>query len=115
LENIVRKDAISWKNALSVKGIYLINDLKAKKKYIGKASGESGVWGRWSEYIRNGHGGNVTLKKIMEDSDKGWKYVKDNYVFTLLEHLGSWEESEIDSRESYWKNVFGSRSEYNEN
>ena len=51
LENVINKDHPSWKNALSIKGIYLITDTKTGKKYVGKASGEKGFWQRWSDYI----------------------------------------------------------------
>ena len=36
-------DHPSWKNALSIKGIYLITDTESGKKYVGKASGEGGL------------------------------------------------------------------------
>ncbi|MFC5502107.1 GIY-YIG nuclease family protein [Lysinimonas soli] len=52
-----------WRTALeSVKGIYLIADSTGPGRlYVGQASGEDGVLGRWNEYARNGHGGNVAL------------------------------------------------------
>jgi hypothetical protein len=52
-----------WRTALaSVKGIYLIADSTGPGRlYVGLASGKDGVLGRWNEYARNGHGGNVAL------------------------------------------------------
>jgi len=109
LENIMKKDVLSWKNALSIKGIYLITDIKTGKKYVGKADGAYGIWQRWSDYINNGHGGDVDLKKLVDD--KGFDYIKQNYKFTLLETITGWDENNIDDRESYWKRVLLSRME----
>ena len=107
LEAIMRKDSQAWKNALSIKGIYLITDTKTKKKYVGKADGEHGIWQRWGDYIRDGHGGDVDLKKLVET--KGFDYVKLYYKFSLLEPITGWDEYDIDDRESYWKRVLLSR------
>ena len=110
LENVINKDHPSWKNALSVKGIYLITDTQTGKKYVGKASGEHGFWQRWSDYINDGHGGDVDLKKLI-DSNGGLQYARENYKFTLLEIVESNLEDDIDARESYWKRVLMSRLE----
>lgn len=54
-----------WRTALrSVQGIYLITDTKTGKLYVGKADGAERFLGRWSEYARNGHGGNVALREL---------------------------------------------------
>lgn len=110
LENVIKKDHPSWKNALSIRGIYLITDTKTGKKYVGKASGEKGIWQRWSNYIFDGHGGDVDLKKLM-DFEGGLQYAHDNYKFTLLEIVESNIETDIDDRETYWKKVLMSRLE----
>lgn len=107
LENVIKKDSESWKNALSIKGIYLITDIKTGKRYVGSASGENGIWQRWSDYINDGHGGDVDLKNLVET--KGFEYIRNNYKFTLLETLNDWSENEIYDRESYWKRVLLSR------
>ena len=109
LEAIINKDAPAWKNALSIKGIYLITDTQTGKKYVGKADGENGIWQRWSDYISDGHGGDVDLKKLVDA--KGFEYVRQNYKFTLLEPISGWDEYDIDDRESYWKRVLLSRME----
>ena len=96
-----------WKEALSIKGIYLITDTKTGKKYVGKADGENGIWGRWKCYIRNGHGGDVALKELMER--KGLTYAMNNYKFTLLEPITGEDEPVINERESYWKRVLMTR------
>lgn len=109
LEAIMKKDAPAWKNALSIKGIYLITDIKTGKKYVGKASGERGIWQRWGDYIANGHGNDVDLQKLV--NEKGFPYVRQNYKFSLLEAITGWDEYNIDDRESYWKRVLLSRME----
>ena len=51
LEIIVAQHIESWKGALSnVSGVYLITDTKTGKLYVGSATGEGGIWQRWSEY-----------------------------------------------------------------
>ncbi|MCL1979885.1 MAG: GIY-YIG nuclease family protein [Proteobacteria bacterium] len=69
LKDIVTNEYIDWKRMLSAtKGIYLISDTKTGKLYVGSAYGENGIWGRWSEYVKtNGHGGNKTLKGLIEN------------------------------------------------
>ena len=92
---------ISWQTALSsVRGIYLLTCPKTKEQYVGKATGEHGFWGRWSEYFRSGHGGNVGLKS-RDPSD---------YQISILEVCGSgMSEAEITELESLWKRKLQSR------
>lgn len=53
----------SWITALqSTKGVYLLTCPKTKEQYVGSATGESGFWQRWQDYVQNGHGGDVALK-----------------------------------------------------
>lgn len=63
---VVADDRYSqWRTALSsVQGIYLIADTKIGKLYVGKADGAERFVGRWTEYARNGHGGNVALREL---------------------------------------------------
>ncbi len=59
LEALVRNSRADWQGALgSVKGIYLVSDTKMRKRYVGSAYGEHGIWARWCEYVATGHGGN---------------------------------------------------------
>lgn len=109
LETIMKKDAVVWKTALAVKGIYLITDTKTGKKYVGKADGDLGFWQRWGDYISDGHGGDVDLKKLVDN--KGFEYIRQYYKFSILEVLTGWDENDIDERESYWKRVLMSRME----
>jgi hypothetical protein len=56
-----------WRAHLrAVGGIYLILAEVTGALYLGSASGEEGIWGRWREYARTGDGGNVKLKHLIE-------------------------------------------------
>ncbi|MGH6678793.1 MAG: GIY-YIG nuclease family protein [Bradyrhizobium sp.] len=90
----------SWIDVLrSTKGIYLLTCPKTKEQYIGKASGEDGFWGRWQGYVSNSHGGNMILK-IRKPTD---------YQVSILETVGSGNESELDALEARWKRKLQSR------
>jgi predicted GIY-YIG superfamily endonuclease len=108
LELIIDQSIESWKGALSnVSGVYLITDKKTGKLYVGSATGENGIWSRWSEYSKNGHGGNKNLIKILKD--EGDKY-SDNFQYSVLEIADTHSSDEdVLKRESYWKNVLCSR------
>lgn len=90
----------TWMETLrNTKGIYLLTCPKTKEQYVGKASGESGFWGRWQNYISNSHGGNILLKS-RDPSD---------YQVSILETVGTANESELDVLEARWKKKLQSR------
>ncbi len=116
IKRVISKDQIEWKAALQIKGIYLLTDKLSGKRYVGQASGQGGIWQRWSDYVKDGHGGNVALKCLVKS--EGREYVDQNFTFTLLEIVESNLEKDIDARETYWKNVLMTRNPkfgYNEN
>jgi hypothetical protein len=41
--------------------------MKNGKQYVGSAVGAEGFWGRWMEYARDGHGGNLGMKDTADD------------------------------------------------
>jgi hypothetical protein len=54
-----------WRARLSaVGGIYLILAEGSGDLYVGSASGEGGIWGRWREYAKSGHAGNTLLGSL---------------------------------------------------
>lgn len=108
LENVMSKDHLPWKNALMIKGIYLITDTKTGKKYVGKASGQGGFWQRWKDYINDGCGGDVDLAALI-NANGGLSYARQYYKFTLLEIVESNLVDDLDARENYWKRVLMSR------
>ncbi len=104
LDIIIDENNSSWKAALSnVLGIYIITDTITGKQYVGSATGEGGIWQRWCDYSRTGHGGNKELKQIL--TSEGREYAQ-NFQYAVLEiadtHVSN---EEILERESYWKKV----------
>jgi len=73
------------------------------------------LWQRWTDYIKDGHGGDVELKEIVKKNSI--KYVEDNFQYSILENFNSNVECEyVLKRESYWKKVFDSyKHGYNKN
>lgn len=108
LDLLVRHNTESWRTALSsVKGIYLITDSETGKLYVGKADGETGIWGRWCKYANTGHGHNKAL--VQELGIKASDRQRD-LRFSLLEIMDLQSApGEIDRRESHWKAILETR------
>lgn len=108
LKYIIDNNLPTWKSALSnVKGIYLIVDTKNGKQYVGSASGEDCLWQRWSDYAKNGHGGNKELQALLKTNGSNYK---DNFKYSILEVCNMNFGSEyIRNREIYWKEVLLSK------
>lgn len=109
-----------WKNKLSaVKAVYCLNNHDENKVYIGSAYNKNGLMGRWQNYFDTSTGGNVELKKVLENHKDDANYFLDNFYFSVLETFSlTASDDEIISRESYWKDVFNSRDSkqgYNKN
>lgn len=108
LEIIVRDGTSSWRTALSsVAGVYLISDIRSGKLYVGSATGEGGIWQRWSQYANSGHAGNIELIELMKvggvDSMSGFR-------FSILEIADPHESPQgMLKRESHWKRVLMTR------
>jgi hypothetical protein len=85
----------SWLSALrSSRGVYLLTCPKTKEQYVGSATGEEGLWGRWQDYIQTGHGGNLGLKS-RDPSD---------YQVSILEVAGtSATKEDILGMEGRWQ------------
>ena len=111
MEVIFKQQRKGWKEHLSdIKGVYLISDKSNGKKYVGSVYGEGGcIWERWAEYIKNGHGGNEELKKLIEKKG-GKKYARKNFKFSLLEIMSKNRTDKfIQERENDWKKVLLTR------
>ncbi|MHA0870966.1 GIY-YIG nuclease family protein [Enterobacter cloacae] len=109
LGTIIRQQLESWKTALSiVKGIYLLTDVDGEKLYVGQASGEEGIWGRWKVYFETGHGRNIGLIDAFGTCEE--ERLK-NVTFSILEIMDiNSDACEINRRESHWKRILLSRS-----
>jgi hypothetical protein len=108
LESIVRQGVESWRAALSsVAGVYLISDTATGNLYVGSATGEGGIWQRWTDYALTHHGGNKELAALVKE---GGAERAAAFRFSILEiadtHAGS---QEILQRESHWKTVLLTR------
>lgn len=114
LDFILKKEIKEWKLPLiNSKGIYLLLDIKTNKKYIGSANGVDGFWGRWLEYINNGHGGNKQLLELWKQDSN---YFKENFKFSILEVVASnFSDEAIEVKESKWKDKLNSRGEFGYN
>ena len=111
LETLIRNDRPDWRAALeSVKGVYLITVHTASTvhRYVGAAYGVQGIWSRWADYIKTGHGGNAGLRKLM--GDRGLAYCRQHFRFALLEHMprNTLDET-VQARETHWKDILGTR------
>ncbi|TNE62671.1 MAG: GIY-YIG nuclease family protein [Alphaproteobacteria bacterium] len=117
LEAIVKNQKSDWRGALqNVKGVYLITDVSAGKRYVGSAYGDAGVWARWSCYVETGHGYNDELTKLI--AEKGMGYARQHFRFSLLEFRPmSFDDRLLIEREGYWKQVLLTRGQwgYNKN
>lgn len=116
LDVVVQQNIDAWRSPLSsVKGIYLISDTRTGKLYVGKADGEEGIWARWAEYSLTTHGHNVALAREfgIETSPER----QHDLRFSLLEIADlNAMPSEINARESFWKEILLSRQHgYNMN
>ncbi|WP_236698415.1 GIY-YIG nuclease family protein [Xylophilus sp. Leaf220] len=96
-----------WQQELkNVCGIYLITDEKTGYQYVGSASGACGIWQRWSDYSRTGHGDNLGLIARLHETPG----CDSEFRFTLLEMLPlGIAKTEAEARENYWKIALGSR------
>jgi hypothetical protein len=112
LETLVHNSRPDWKAALgSVKGIYLVSDVKTGKRYVGSAYGDQGIWSRWTSYVATGHGGNVELRPLVEDPTL--EYCRKSFRFALLEYRPSATPDDvIFSREAFWKRILLTRGEH---
>jgi hypothetical protein len=117
----------SWEQILSeVYGVYLITDKKTGQLYVGSATGQSGIYGRWATYLssdgydkselEDSQYPNVKLKELV--NKEGIAYIEKNFQYTVLEIFNKDEAGKRQAleREGYWKQVLQSREfGYNRN
>ena len=85
----------SWRGPLGQwRGIYLIYDTARQAGYVGSAYGQDNILGRWLEYSRTGHGGNVGLRQSEAT----------NLRFSILQRTSpDMEPADIIELEATWK------------
>lgn len=123
LKNVIDKQM--WKDALrNVYGVYLLTDANTGKLYVGSATGENGIYGRWHTYLDKGYDEeecnkeypNKRLKELVKSETID--YIKRNFYYTVLEIFSKNEfgKDKALERESYWKMVLKTREKgYNDN
>jgi len=97
-----------WRARLeSVAGVYLILAEKTGDLYVGSAYGASGIWGRWEQYAKTGHGDNKLLKKLLAQ-DKDYP---ERFRFSLLQILPkTFTRHEVIKREKLYQKKLGTRA-----
>jgi hypothetical protein len=108
LKTIIRDANPSWKGALAnVAGVYLITDTSDGRLYVGSATGDEGLWQRWSDYAKTGHGGNRELKELLREEGP------DHVAFFQLSLLEICDAqtgvAEVIARECHWKDILMTR------
>jgi hypothetical protein len=112
LEAIWKDSPVEWRGPLeNCKGVYLITDKNTGSRYVGSATGEDGIWSRWSAYLLGeGHGGNKKIISLLKRS--GEDYCRTHFQFALLEYASSRDDSyAVRDRENHWKQVLFTRGE----
>ena len=106
LSHIVKDGLEAWKRKLTaVNGIYVISDRKTGRLYVGSTYNRDGIWGRWEDYARTGHGGDVKLASLIAEAPD---YAKDNLVWSILQTLPlNVSDIEAIRVENLWKNKLG--------
>jgi len=85
----------------STRGVYLLICNKTGAQYVGSASGDNGFWGRWQQYAKDGHGGNVLMRQAGHM----------DFSISVLETARSVDgQDDIWRRETHWKDKLGTRA-----
>lgn len=97
-----------WRRALSaVAGVYLILAQTTGHLYVGSAYGASGIWGRWAEYAKSGHGGDVQLRELIRENSA----YPEQFRFSVLQILPkTMVRHEVLEREKRYKDKLGTRA-----
>ena len=106
LQRIFRDEISVWKNKLSACNcIYVISDAKSGKLYVGSTYNRQGIWGRWAEYAKTRHGGDVELEKLIATDSN---YAKDNFTWAILQTLPlRIDDEKAIAIETFWKEKLG--------
>jgi hypothetical protein len=97
-----------WVAGLSAVGaIYLVVDGLSGQQYVGSATGDGGLWQRWCDYAKTGHGGNLRLRERCAQSAE----LPGAFRFSILETFSrSLTRDEALSLEGFFKKKLGTRA-----
>lgn len=88
LSAVIKKN--NWVTALqNQKAVYLITNKSNGKMYVGSASGDNMLIGRWQSYVKNGHGNNVGLKDLC------FEHIKNNFECSILDIFKSTKDDNL--------------------
>lgn len=110
LKNVVDKfDTYysEWRTTLSsVYAVYLITDMGSGKQYVGSATGNGGLLGRWREYVETGgHGNNKGLIEHLQQHPKRCSELQ----FSVLQVFTKSSDKVVLDAENDWKDKLQSR------
>jgi hypothetical protein len=97
-----------WVAALSaVGGVYLIVEGLTGRQYVGSATGLGGIWQRWCEYARTGHGDNRALRELCDQDAR----CPAAFSLSILETFSRTTSRDAAlALESFFKRKLGSRA-----
>jgi len=97
----------AWRTALGVvQGVYLIADTSTGQLYVGKADGSERILGRWAQYARDGHGGNLALRQLAGLDATHARH----FQFSILRVFGpSVPAADVDDAEAHYKRALLTR------
>jgi hypothetical protein len=88
----------------NVKGVYLLVDRESGRQYVGSATGEDSLWGRFRAYAETGHGGNVELKRLGRRPYQVTVLQVASFDQEILELEQAWKEKLLTQRFGLNKN-----------
>lgn len=96
-----------WAAGLKAVGaIYLIVNSLTGQQYVGSATGEGGLWQRWCDYARTGHGGNLKMREVCEAPG-----CPDAFYFSILETFSkTLTKEKAVELETFFKAKLGTRA-----
>ncbi len=97
-----------WRVPLAaVAGVYLIVAEGSGDLYVGSAYGVDGIWGRWRNYAKSGHGGNERLTALIASNPS----YPASFRFSVLQTLPkTMTREEVILRETRYKHKLGKRA-----
>lgn len=97
-----------WVAGLSAVGaVYLIVDSLTGQQYVGSATGTGGIWQRWCDYAKSGHGNNLKLRDLCDRAVGHPQAFRFSILETFSRTLSRDEALEL---EAFFKQKLGTRA-----